>query len=429
MQDYPESWYAATRTDDQRWPMLSGRTEPEICVIGGGLAGVTTALELARRGRDVVLIEAERIGFGASGRNGGFVSPGFARSMASVMAEIGAQAGKALHALSVEGCDYVRARVEEFDPALRMGEGWIVARRYRDDDGLRRDRDFLVGELGQAAELWDTARVRSVLRSPRYHGALHVPGAFHIHPLNYLRRLARACQDAGGRIHESSPALAVASHGNGHVISTGHGQIHAKHVVLATSASGRRLSATVDRAVLAVATYIGVTGAIPEQIAGAIATPAAISDTRRAGDYYRVLAGQRILWGGRITTRQSEPARLAHMMRTDMRAVYPQLGQPPMEYAWGGLMGYALHKMPIIGELSPGLWVATAFGGHGLNTTAMAGLLVARAISGVDDSIKRFTPYGPRWAGGPFGRVGVQISYWAMQARDRLDEAKARDAR
>lgn len=425
MRDYPDTWYAATRSDDRRWPRLHGTHAAEVCVVGGGLAGVTTALELARRGRDVILLEAERIGFGASGRNGGFVSPGFARGMTSVMAEIGEDAGRALYALSVEGADYVRKRIAELDGSLKMGDGWIVARRYRDDDGLRHDRDVMAG-LGETVELWDTARVRSVLKSRRYFGALHVPAAFHIHPLNYLRRLASAAEAAGGRLCEDSVAHSIAERRGGFAVTTSHGLVQASHVVLATSAYGRGLNGTIERAVLPVATYIGVTSAIGERIPEAIATTAAISDTRRAGDYYRVLAGERILWGGRITTRQSEPGRLAAKMRSDMLSVYPQLGLPAMDYAWGGLMGYALHKMPIIGELAPGLWVATAFGGHGLNTTAMAGLLIARAIAGENDAVRRFAPFGPRWAGGPLGRAGVQLSYWAMQARDRMDEAKAR---
>ena len=113
-------------------------------------------------------------------------------------------------------------------------------------------------------------------------------------------------------------------------------------------------------------------------------------------------------------------------MKGDMLSVYPQLGDPAIDYAWAGLMGYALHKMPLIGQVEDGIWYATAFGGHGLNTTAMAGLLIARAIAERDDEYRRFAAFGPRWAGGPFGRLGVQSSYWMMQLRDRLDEAKSR---
>jgi gamma-glutamylputrescine oxidase len=125
---------------------------------------------------------------------------------------------------------------------------------------------------------------------------------------------------------------------------------------------------------------------------------------------------------------QRQPRRLADVMRGDMLSVYPQLaegGVPRMEYAWAGRMAYALHKMPVVTQLRERFWVATAFGGHGLNTTAMAGALVARAIAGVDDEVRRLERFGPRWAGGPLGRVGVQLSYWGMQARDWADERRA----
>ena len=177
------------------------------------------------------------------------------------------------------------------------------------------------------------------------------------------------------------------------------------------------------RAVLPVATYVAVTEALNQD---AVRTPAAISDTRRAGNYYRLIDEGRLLWGGDITTQVSEPARLAEQMKGDMLATYPQLGNPRIDYSWAGLMGYALHKMPLIGRDNEGQWFATAFGGHGMNTTAMAGQLLARAIADGDDEYRRFAPFAPLWAGGQLGRVGVQASYWWMQLRDRIDEARAR---
>ncbi len=176
---------------------------------------------------------------------------------------------------------------------------------------------------------------------------------------------------------------------------------------------------------LPVATYIAVTEPMGDRVHAAIDTGAAIADNRRAGNYYRLVDGGRILWGGRITTRVAEPARLAQMMKSDMLSVYPQLGNPEMQFAWAGLMGYALHKMPIIGELAPGQWAAAAFGGHGLNTTAMAGRLIARAITDGDREWQRFQGLGAPWIGGPFGRAGVQLSYWAMQLGDRYDELRS----
>jgi gamma-glutamylputrescine oxidase len=206
---------------------------------------------------------------------------------------------------------------------------------------------------------------------------------------------------------------------------TGQARITAETVVYCMSAHDRHLAGAAGRAVLPVATYVGVTEELGDRAALAIATEAAVSDTRRSGDYYRRVAGGRILWGGRITTRVSEPRQLAAEMKQDMLGVFPQLGHPSMEFAWSGIMSYAIHKMPIIAELVPGQWAATAFGGHGLNTTAMAGLLIARAIAEKDDEWRRFAAFGTPWTGGLAGRIGVQLSYWRMQLQDRIDEHRA----
>ncbi len=148
-----------------------------------------------------------------------------------------------------------------------------------------------------------------------------------------------------------------------------------------------------------------------------------ISDNRRAGDYYRLVDdGQRLLWGGRITTQRSEPKALAALLKQDIAKIYPQLTELETDYAWSGLMGYCVHKMPVLRELEPGLWTATATGGHGLNTTATIGKVVAEAVAGMSDRHKLFVPFKAQWGGGLLGRLGTQMSYWAMQAQDRWDE-------
>jgi gamma-glutamylputrescine oxidase len=198
------------------------------------------------------------------------------------------------------------------------------------------------------------------------------------------------------------------------------GEVVARHVVICVSALDRRLHRASGRAVLPIATYMIATESMDQD---AIKTGAGISDTRRAGDYYRAGPDGRILWGGRITTRQTPPGRLGEMLRRDMISVYSQLGNARVSHAWAGLMGYARHRMPLIGRDREGIWYATAFGGHGLNTTAMAGQLLARAIAGGDDAYRRFDPFAPDWAGGIVGRAAVQGSYWWMRLRDRMDEA------
>lgn len=423
--EYPRSWYAATAQIPERRPELTGTMSCEVCVIGGGLAGLTLSRELARRGKSVVLLEANRIGWGASGRNGGFVSAGFAENIVNIIKRVGLDEAKALYKLSIEGLDHVRSMIAERDPTIRMGEGWLVAQRYPDADGQRRVSELLNREFGQRTIVLDPAETRRLLKSERYFHSRFDPSAFHIHPLRYCLALAAAGEEAGARVFEATRVQRVIDDKRPFQLVTAQGRITADHVVHCMSAHDQHLAGAAGRAVLPVATYVAVTEALGERAALAIGTEAAVSDTRRSGDYYRRITDGRILWGGRITTRVSEPKQLAADMKRDMLGVYPQLGHPRMEFAWSGIMSYAIHKMPIVAEIAPGQWAATAFGGHGLNTTAMAGILIARAIADKDTEWRRFMAFGTPWAGGLAGRVGVQLSYWHMQLQDRIDERRA----
>ncbi|NMD08466.1 MAG: FAD-binding oxidoreductase [Phyllobacteriaceae bacterium] len=416
-----ESWYEAT-AQRHHYDELQGRLAADVCVIGGGFAGLTTALECQRRGLTTVLLEAGRVAGGASGRNGGFVSNGFALGVEGLIGAVGLAAAKELYTLSRLGTEYVRGTIAAHDPAIQMGCGGRVALRHRDTGGLRSYRDLLNGEFGEEHQYLSPDETRQFLASTRYFESLASDGTFHIHTLHYGILLARLAQDAGVQVFENTSALSCVKEGSNFRVTTATGDVYAGQVVHCVSALDSRLHSPSGRAVLPVATYVAVTEPLRQD---SIRTSSAISDTRRAGDYYRLIDEGRILWGGRITTRISEPRHLAEHMKADMLSVYPALGNPRVDYAWAGLMGYAIHKMPLIGRDAEGQWFATAFGGHGLNTTAMAGVLVARGISGADDEWRRFSPFAPRWAFGQLGRLGVQGSYWWMQARDRWDEARS----
>ena len=420
--DSSETWYEETAGRGTALPPASGTIAAEICIIGGGLAGLTCANELARRGKRVVLLEAKRLAWGASGRNGGFVGDGFAAGMEEIAAHAGLDNARALHRLSAHGTAYVRREIARLDPSILAGEGVIVTQRVDDGPALRKHRDAMAREFGVALDYLSTEETRALLRTQRYFQSLRNPASFHIHPLRYALALAASARASDAVLHENDSALSVERKGASFIVRTRYAAITAEHVIHCVSALDRRIHPQTGRAVLPVATYVAVTAPLDQD---AILTPAGIADTRRAGDYYRLIGDGRILWGGRITTRVSAPRRLASLMKRDMLSVYPQLGDPAITHAWAGLMGYALHKMPLIGRAGDGQWFATAFGGHGLNTTAMAGLLIAHAIVDGDDEYRRFLAFAPRWAGGPFGRAGVQLTYWWLKARDAIDEARA----
>ena len=417
------TWYEATTERGNPRAALRGAVTADVCVIGGGLAGLTTALELSRRKKKVVLLEAKQLAWGASGRNGGFVSNGFAEGIENVQKRVGLEAARALYLLSRHGSEYVRREIEAGEPAIKMGEAWIVALRHRDRGDLKAYRDMMARDYDEDFQFLSTEQTREKLNSVRYFESISNPRALHFHPLKYALMLARAAEKAGASLHENSKAQVVQKQGNEWRVRCADGEVTAQHVVHCVSSLDRTIHKASGRAVLPVATYVAVTEPLTQD---GVRTSAAVADTRRAGNYYRLIDGGRLLWGGRITTRVSEPARLAAEMKVDMLATYPQLGNPRIDYSWAGLMGYALHKMPLIGRDTEGQWFATAFGGHGMNTTAMAGQLLARAIADGDDEYRRFAPFAPLWAGGQLGRVGVQASYWWMQLRDRIDEARAR---
>lgn len=415
-----ETWYEATAQRGQTRAPLKGEIEADVCIVGGGLAGLTTALEIARRRKRVVLLEAKTLAWGASGRNGGFVSNGFAESLDNISLKTGIEGAKALFNLSRLGTDFVRKEIAG-EKGIKGGDGWIAARRYENGAALKIYRERLEQVFSDQREFLDTEETRARLNSRRYFQSLYDPSAFHVHPLRYALLVARRAEIEGAMLHEQSPAVEISGSSGNWTVRIGGGSVRAAHVVHTVSSLDRTIHAASGRGVLPVATYVVVTESLQQD---AIRTQSAVSDSRRAGNYFRLVGEGRILWGGAITTRLSAPTRLAERMRGDMLSVFPQLGRPRVDFAWAGLMGYARHKMPVIGGDGQGQWWATAFGGHGMNTTAMAGILLARAIAEGDDEYKRFAPFVPQWVGGPLGRAAVQASYWWMQLRDRLDELK-----
>ena len=423
--DYPASWYAATRDSSPDRASLSGRIEADVAVVGGGFAGLHTARLLAMRGRQVALIERRRIGWGASGRNGGFVSAGFAARSGALIDKLGLDHARKLYAQSQRGVAIVRAALDELGrPDIRMGSGKLTVSRTDQGAGFADRTRALAERLGASFEPWETDRVRAVIATPRYHQAIHDPQSFHLHPLNFALALAHDIERLGGKLYERSDARGLQRQGAVWRLRTADGEVAARHVVLAGNADLGHVHRRIAGAVLPVATYVAVTAKIGARLADFIRWTGAISDTRRAGDYYRIVNGDRLLWGGRITTDTREPPRLREMMRRDILAVYPALGDVRIEYAWPGIMGYAPHMMPQVGKIEPGLWVCSAFGGHGVAQTAAGADALAAAIAGEDDRYKLFQPFGTGWAGGPLGRIATQLVYWKLQASDWWDETR-----
>jgi gamma-glutamylputrescine oxidase len=264
-----------------------------------------------------------------------------------------------------------------------------------------------------------------VLPSARYFSAVHYRNAFHIHPLNYALGLAAAAEAAGARIFEQTPALSIDAAGVRKRIATPDGRVRAAQVVLAGNVHLGALMSELAATLLPISTFVMVTEPIA-QLSETVRWRGAVSDGERADNHYRIVGDTRLQWSGRMRVWEADPHFAAPGLKRDIRRVFPQLGAVETAYLWRGTLGRSVHRMPQIGELEPGVWVASGFGGHGLNTTAMAGELIARGIAEKDETWRLFAPYELVWAGGRLGRALAQGIYWGSRPLDLLAQGFAR---
>jgi gamma-glutamylputrescine oxidase len=423
---YGNSWYAATMVDAPPRPPLSFDLDVDVCVIGGGLAGLTAAREIARSGWSVVLLEAGRLAANASGRNTGFVLPGFGADADKLIARVGFDRTRDLWTLSQAGLDYVRnAILAEGATGVDPRDGWLyVSKKDNTDEFL--SYVALLGELGCDIEGWATERVRSVLHSERYFNAINYLRAFTIHPVNYALALAAAAERDGARIFENTQALSIDPTGVRKRIVTPGARLRANHVVLCGNVQLGALMPKLAATLLPVTTYVITTAALGQRLGEAIGYHGGVSDSDLADNHYRVVGGDRLMLSGRSTAWQRDVSHYVRALTGDIKKTYPQLGDVTVDYSWAGTLGITMHRMPQIGELGPGVWLASGFGGHGLNTTAMAGNIIARAIVDGDQTWRQFTPFELVWAGGVFGRGVAQMRVWIKRLRDAVEERRAK---
>jgi gamma-glutamylputrescine oxidase len=406
------------------YPALDGAADHAICIIGGGFAGLATAISLMERGQsDVVLLEADTIGFGASGRNGGFVFGGFSLGERGLVDAVGADDARKLYQLTLDAVATIRRRIRQYGIACEAREeGVYLANWFGDQRILDAQQRFMADSLGVEWQRIGRAELADRLLTERYSGALFEPGAFHFHPLKYARGLARALAGGGVRVHERSRATRIAPDGKGWRVTTAGGEVRAREVVVCCGGYLERLSPKLAGAMLPIATYVMVTEPLGARMDGALRTGAAVYDTRFAFDYYRPLADTRLLWGGRIAVRDLAAGDVARLLHGDMLRVYPQLAGVKVDYAWSGMMSYGRHKMPQLGRLPDGQWYGMGFGGHGVAPTTLAGEVLAAALCGDGAGLARFAPWKLPLTGGPAGLFAAQLTYWYYALRDRMRE-------
>lgn len=421
-----ENYYRAT-APGVNFPALAGGQEARVCIIGAGFAGLATAMSLMEHGeRDVVVLEAEQVGHGASGRNGGFVFGGYSLDEQALLATVGAEQGRRLYQLTLGAVEQIRRRIARYGIDCDATHGGIYLANWFDEPGVLDERQqFMRDHLGVEWERISPADFAERARSERYFGALFEENAFHFHPLKYAQGLASALQAGGVRVHEGSRAASIERSGDtlrgGSArwrVATADGEVLCDEVVICCGGYIERLYPALAGAILPIATYVMVTEPLDGRMPQALATDAAIYDTRFAFDYYRPLQDSRLLWGGRISIRSRSPEDVARLLYDDMLKVYPQLAGTKVDYAWSGLMSYGRHKMPQLGRLPNGVWYGMGFGGHGVGPTSLAGDVLSAALMGELSQVDQFAAWGLPTTGGPAGLLAAQLTYWYYELRD-----------
>ncbi|NWA04327.1 NAD(P)/FAD-dependent oxidoreductase [Pseudomonas gingeri] len=380
------SYYAASSHPQPEYPLLQGEVQADICVVGGGFSGLNTAIELAERGLSVVLLEARRIGWGASGRNGGQLIRGVGHGLEQFTDVLGQDGVRQLKLMGLEAVDIVRRRIEHFRIDCDLTWGYCdLANKPRDLEGFAEDAEEL-RQLGyrHATRLLQADEMHSVVGSERYVGGLIDMGSGHLHPLNLALGEAAAAAQLGVRLFEQSAVTRI-DYGPQVQVHCAQGSVRAKTLVLGCNAYLNGLNGELGGKVLPAGSYIIATEPLSEaQARSLLPQNMAVCDQRVALDYYRLSADRRLLFGGACHYSGRDPQDIAAYMRPKMLEVFPQLAGVRIDYQWGGMIGIGANRLPQIGRLKeqPNVYYAQAYAGHGLNATHLAGKLLAEAISG-----------------------------------------------
>jgi len=379
------SYYADTAARAARHPALQGDADCDVAIVGGGLAGLSAAIELADRGLSVRLLEAREVGFGASGRNGGQAIHGLACDQAEIEQQLGMDAARHVFAMTIEALDLIRQRCARFQIDCDWRDGYLgVATSDRKARALLAGADQL--EQAYAYPLQRIARgdLAQWIDSPRYRAAVHDPRSGHLHPLKYTLGLARAAAGLGVAIHEDTAVTALTP-GARPVLHTAQGRITARQVLLAGNVYLQGLAPVLAQRIMPVGTYIVASAPVDPALAQRlIPCGAAVCDNNVVLDYFRFSADHRMVYGGRVSYSTATPMNLADSMRGRMVGTFPQLAGTPVTHAWGGFVDISMNRAPDFGRLPgcPQVYYLQGFSGHGLALTGLAGRVVAEAMAG-----------------------------------------------
>jgi gamma-glutamylputrescine oxidase len=419
------SYYAASAALGERHrEPLRGELRADVVVLGGGIAGCSAALHLAKRGYQVALLEARDVGYGASGRSGGQTIFGLAASQQALAGEVGRADAHRLFDLSIEALDLTQSLIRDYAIDCDYHANHVhVATKPRHLRELAEWARELHEEHGYSSvRLLDRDELQTHVRSKRYLGGLLDPRSGHLHPLKFTQGVARAAETAGVKIFEHSQVLRY-ENGAEVTVHTAQGSVRCAHLVLCGNAYIDGVAPSLARRILGVGTYIIATEPLAEErVRALLPSNAAIADINWILDYLRRSSDHRLLFGGRVSYSAVQPAHLAESMRRRMLRIFPALSGVKVAYAWGGYLDITMSRAPDFGRLAPNVFYMQGFSGHGMSLTGLAGKLVAEAVAGTAERFDVFARIPHRdFPGGPlFRRPSLVMAMMYYRLRDLL---------
>lgn len=422
-QEHTGSYYAATANDVTDYPALAGSETADVCIVGAGFTGVATALTLAERGYSVAIVEANRVGWGASGRNGGQLIHGM-RGLDKIEEKHGSTIADLLWEMRWRGNDIIRERIEKYSIDCDLKDGYVeVAMKPRQTTDIEKAAaERAQRKFPYRYEVWDRQDTREKLGTDAFHGGFACFRDGHLHPLNLCVGEARAAASLGVRIFEQSPVLEI-EHGKRPKVVTANGQVSADSVVLAGNAYSRLEPRQLSNLVFPAGSYIIATEPLPQALANEInPLDVAVCDLNTVVDYYRLSADRRLLYGGACNYSGRDPANIEAYIRPRMERIYPQLKGIRVEFEWGGKIGIVLNRVIAVGRLDGNVYYCQGYSGHGVCGTHLMGEVMADAIAGTMERFDLFADMQPKRIPGTRG-VGNQLIALGMlyyRLRDRL---------
>jgi gamma-glutamylputrescine oxidase len=419
------SYYAASLGDAlPRRDTLRGEHRADVAVLGGGIAGCSAALHLAKRGYRVTLLEAHQIGYGASGRSGGQTIFGLAAGQSALAAEVGRDDARRLFDMSIEALDLTQSLIAEYaidcDYHANHVHVAVKPRHLAELDAWVRELHDDYGYL--SARLLNREELATHVRSERFLGGLIDTRSGHLQPLKYTQGVARAAESAGAALFENSAVLRYQD-GPEVVVHTAAGRVRCAHLVLCGNAYIGAVAPALARRILGVGTYIIATEPLGEERARSLLpSNAAIADINWILDYFRCSADHRLLFGGRVSYSAMQPPRLAESMRQRMLRIFPALSAVQVAYSWGGFLDITMSRAPNFGRLAPNVFYTQGFSGHGMSLTGLAGKLLAEAVAGTAERFDVFAriPHRDFPGGRLFRRPSLVMAMFYYRLRDLL---------